>query len=85
MSDIRRGDDQARDDADSVEAQVIAPLRNAQLAPDDLQIARLSAALDTALQAVVPQARAPKPRAARPGRVRWIGGLALATTAAAAA
>ena len=81
MSDIRRGGGQARDDADPVEAQVIAPLRNAHLAPDDLQLARLSAALDTALQTVVPTARAPKPPR---WRVRLIGGLALASAAAAA-
>jgi ferric-dicitrate binding protein FerR (iron transport regulator) len=81
MSDIRRGGDQARDDADSVDAQVITPLRNAHLAPDDLQLARLSAALDTALQAVVPKARSPKPPRRR---ARWVGGLALASAAAAA-
>jgi hypothetical protein len=81
MSDVRRQGDQARDGADSVEAQVIAPLQSANLAPDDLQIARLSAALDTALQGVVPTARVPQaPRR----RARWVGGLALATAAVAA-
>jgi RNA polymerase sigma-70 factor, ECF subfamily len=66
--------------ADSVEAQVIAPLRNAHLAPDDLQVARLSAALDTALQAVVRRARGQTPPRRR---ARWVVGLALVTAAVA--
>ena len=60
MTDGRHDSNQTSGDAaDLVEARVIAPLRRARLEPDDLQLARFSAALDTALQdAVVAQARA---------------------------
>src|SRR6185436_10772441 len=55
--------------ADPVEARVIAPLRKARLEPDDLQLARLGAALDTALQsAALQRARAPEPAARRARR-----------------
>ena len=51
MNDVRSGSNEAFDEtADPVEARVIAPLRKARLEPDDLQLARLGAALDTALQ-----------------------------------
>jgi hypothetical protein len=56
--------------ADLVEARVIAPLKRARLEPDDLQLARFCAAIDTALQdATVAKGRAqgPAPRWARRG------------------
>jgi hypothetical protein len=77
MSPIRQGGGQAaRDTTDPVEAQVIAPLRQARLEPDDLQVARLSTALDGALRGLP----APRARAARPvaRRARWIAGAAAA-------
>src|SRR6185436_13037713 len=69
--------------ADPVEARVIAPLRKARLEPDDLQLARLGAALDTALQSAALQgARAPEPAARRAARR---GAIAVAFAAAAIA
>ena len=70
MNDVRSGSNQAFDEtADPVEARVIAPLRRARLEPDDLQLARLGAALDTALQsAALQRARAPEPAARRARR-----------------
>ena len=83
MKDGRNGGHQASAEAaDPVEARVIAPLRKARLEPDDLQLARLSAALDVALHyAAVPAARAPGPARRR----AWVaGGVALVAAAIAA-
>ena len=75
MNDVRSGSNQAFDEtADPVEARVVAPLRKARLEPDDLQLARLGAALDTALQsAALQRARAPEPAARRAARRGAIG------------
>jgi len=87
MTDVRHGGNQASGDgADLLEARVIAPLKRARLEPDDLQLARLCAGLDTALQdAVAAKARAQGPAARR---ARWARrgavGVALAAAAAAA-
>jgi hypothetical protein len=85
MTDVRHGSKQAsQETADLVEARVIAPLRKARLEPDDLQLARLGAALDTALQsAALRRARAPEPAAPRAAR-RGAIGVALAAAAIAA-
>jgi ferric-dicitrate binding protein FerR (iron transport regulator) len=87
MSDPRQRSGQvAGDAADAVDAQVIAPLRNARLEPDDLQLARLGAALDVALQEATDAktpAKTPEPKPVR-RRGRWVGGIALAAAAAAA-
>jgi hypothetical protein len=82
MSDLRQRDNQTGGAADPVKTQVIAPLRHARLEPDDLQLARLGAALDSALQ----EAAKPKTAEAKPvrRRVRWVGGGALAVAAVAA-
>ena len=75
------------DGADLVDARVIAPLKRARLEPDYLQLARFSAALDTALQdAVAAKARA---QATAAGRARWARrgaiGIVLAAASATAA
>jgi hypothetical protein len=83
MTDIPHGASHAPEDAaDPVEARVIAPLQKARLQPDDLQLARLGAAIDTALQyAAVPPARAA--RRAKLVRRGAVGvGLAAAAVAA---
>ena len=86
MNDFRhRGSQASGEPADPVEARVIAPLRAANLAPDDLQLARLCAAIDTALEdAVVPPAAAPE-RAARRTKLSHRGAVAVALAAAVAA
>jgi len=85
MTDVRHGSKQASEEtADVVEARVIAPLRKARLEPDDLQLARLGAAFDTALQsAAVRRARPPEPAGRRAPR-RGAIGVALAAAAVAA-
>ena len=86
MTDRRSTSSVAETTADPVEARVIAPLRRARLAPDDLQLARLSAAIDTALQdAAPPAARAPEIVARRARSIRRVAvGIALAAAAVAA-
>ena len=66
---------------------MIAPLRRANLEPDDLQLARLSATLDAALRdAVVPRGRARARAERRRGRrARLVGGVGAALVAAAIA
>jgi hypothetical protein len=82
MNDVRHGGNQESSDAaDPVEAHVIAPLQRARLAPDDLQLARLGAALDAALLDAA-RARAPE-RAA--WRARWARRSAVGASLAAAA
>jgi len=86
MNDRRQGSPQVfADAADAVEARVIAPLRRANLEPDDLQLARLSATLDAALRdAAVPRASARAPRTAG-RRARLVGGVGAALAVAAIA
>jgi ferric-dicitrate binding protein FerR (iron transport regulator) len=75
MSDVRQGDGLGSDAVDPVEARVVAPLRRARVEPDDLQLARLCAALDAAVRDVeVPT----KARERDRRRARWTGSAALA-------
>src|SRR5580765_8468933 len=76
-----RQDQASEDPFDPVEARVVAPLRRARLEPDDLQLARLYAALDTALESA-PVSPAP---VARRGRSAQWGAIGVALAAAAAA